>query len=484
MLPDTDAVTGSVNETTTLPQRSRAGCQQCRRRRRKCDEQRLCCSGCLERNLICNWQRGMTNDARVSRRKPKYNKDFALPHEMGPLTTVFAAPPGPIVQRLVSHFCVTSPLWLTIGGNKNVATCLRLVMPALKRSPLVLDCVLAVAAGDLSKYQPASSDMTNLSYGFYGQAVTGLQSALKRESRSATSFIHSDDTLLAIILLCVHEAVNFTHSDRMFPHINAAAVMCYNRSFSVAEDPPLRGLLFEIFCYIFTLTAFSHGRNLQLPLALQVFNSPFLLGSQYQGVLLGVSLELFSMILRVSILTSKITFPSLLNAATSTELEHIETQLRNWQLPRPADDTNDQPAVDESITSELYRLACLIHVKRIRRPDLALQSSEIQGLLLKFIAGLNTLPPTSPANGILCWPLVVAGMCAVVISHRRLIVGRLRKNHETWRSDILSKSADLLCREWREDKPAGGCWSRNVEGECLITPEAAMHPFEFPIILV
>lgn len=272
----------------------------------------------------------------------------------------------------------------------------------------------------------------------------------------------------------------------MFPHINAAAVMCHNRSFSIAQDPPLRGLLFELFCYIFTLTAFSHSHNLQLPLALQVFNSPFLQGSQYQGILLGLSRELFSIILRISIITNRIPYPPLVDAATRIELELIETQLSNWQQPESTNDTDEPPTVDESITSELYRLACLIHVKRILAPDLALQSTEIQGILIQFITGLNTLPPTSPANGILCWPLVVAGMCAVIGSHRSLILGRLRKNYETWRSDILRKSADLLCKQWREHRPSRGFRSKDLEGGDLdaCTPPVTNRPFEFPIILL
>lgn len=186
--------------TTALPQRSKAGCQQCRRRRRKCDEQHPSCNRCSERNLTCNWQREVKNPKKAIHRKRKSNKDFALPYEMISLTTVFATPVGSIVEKLVSHFSATSPLWLTVGGNKRIATCLRLIMPALHRSPLVLNCVLAVAAGDLSKYQPASSDMTNLSYGFYGQAVAGIQSAVNHELLSTgptRSNIHTGITLLS-----------------------------------------------------------------------------------------------------------------------------------------------------------------------------------------------------------------------------------------------------------------------------------------------
>jgi len=269
----------------------------------------------------------------------------------------------------------------------------------------------------------------------------------------------------------------------MFPHLNAAALLCSNRSFSTAQNPLLRGLLFEVFCYIFTLTSFSHSGNLQLPLALQVFNSPFL-GNQYQGILLELSLELFHMILRISILINKTSSSSFFDPTTRTELELIETQLYNWQHPKTSEDTEKIASNDESIASELYRLACLIHVKKILTPDLSLQSPEIQHLVLQFTINLKDLSPTSPANGILCWPLVVAGMCATAGTHRRLILGRVRKNNEMWRSEIFTKSADLLCKQWREDKLSGGFQAWAMIGPHDTDVEVADSLSEFPVIFL
>lgn len=188
----------------TLKHRSKFGCQACRRRKRKCNEIHPTCNFCLERNLPCNWEREVTSTRKLARSKRKVNKDFVLPHEMTSLTTVFTAPIGSIVQRLVSHFSATSPFWLTVGGSRKVDTCLRLLMPALYRSPLVLNCVLAVSAGDMSKYQPASSDLTNLSYGFYGQAVAGIQSAINNELVSPQSSMLAGETGIASSRRTIH----------------------------------------------------------------------------------------------------------------------------------------------------------------------------------------------------------------------------------------------------------------------------------------
>ncbi|ETS74476.1 hypothetical protein PFICI_14342 [Pestalotiopsis fici W106-1] len=437
-------------------QRSKTGCQQCRRRKRKCDERRPSCTGCVERGLPCQWIREPPSRPRIPPRHSPYNRDFAVPHEMRSLMTVFTIPTSSVKERLLAHFQAYSPLWLTIGGDVRRSTLLSLVMPAVERSPLVFDCVMALSAGDLSKYESTSSDLINLANSFYGQALAGVRSALDREflsSNSAKSLDYTeDDTLLAVLLLCVHEAVNFTATYRILPHINAAAAICHNRSRSTAANSRLRGLLFEFFCYFFALIAFSHGHALQLHLGPSIFASPFLEANDDQGILLGGRcLMVLSCILKVATLTSARN-----GNATVAENSHapalraIEMQLSDWSgVPLPDDDRTT--LLPDDAIAEIYRLACLIHVKRLLGRD-SNGFSDIQRLLSQFISLLNRLPTTSPANGILCWPLVVAGMSSVDATHRRLIVGRLRTVHETWRSKILTGSAALLESIWKEDK--------------------------------
>lgn len=273
------------------------------------------------------------------------------------------------------------------------------------------------------------------------------------------------------------QAVNFTNTDRLLPHINAAATLCYNRSFSAAKDARLRGLLFEIFCYIASLTSFSHGRHLLLPVVLQVFDSPFLSGNQYQGILLGQCSKIFCFILRVAMLTNNTGANDLLDETRASELKSIEAQLAEHLIPEP--DNCCTAAVDERTTSHLYRLACLIHVKRTLDPELDPKDPVVQNIVVQFIKYLYMLPSTSPANGILCWPLVVAGLSSVDTSHRRLIAGRLRKNHETWRTDILSLSADILSRQWKQRKVFLG-----VSDSPAIEPVKVQRAFEYPVVLL
>ncbi|KAI1362300.1 fungal-specific transcription factor domain-containing protein [Xylaria arbuscula] len=442
----TKSTVGSASKAPATVKRSRSGCQQCRQRRRKCDEQHPSCSACMQRNLPCDWSR-QASRARVSNRQVQYNKEFEVPRDMRSLVTIFTVPTMSIKEKLLAHFCDNSPLWLTIGGDTRKSTLLDLIMPVATRSQLVSDCILALAAGDLNKYEPSSSEMSNLTNSFYGQAMAGLRSTLNHESDLCDPA--GDDTLLAILILCAHEAVNFTETDRILPHINAAAAICYNRSYSMATDSRLRGLLFEFFCYFFALTSFSHGHALHLYLGRHIFDSTT---DDGPGILLGRRCrEVFSCILEVAMLARQPyqTSPEAEQSRVD-ELLLLKAQLSGWSsLPLQDDDIMAQ---DEHIIAELYRVACIVHIQTTLTSDHSDDSMELQYLVAQFISALDLLPPSSPANGILCWPLVVVGMAAEVATHRRLIVGRLRAMHGIWRSDILSKSTDLLHKIWKRDK--------------------------------
>lgn len=181
----TDAMT--AQDSTTRALRSKDGCRQCRKRKRKCDEQQPSCSACLERALSCEYQRADPVRRRYNRRQQLFNKDFAIPQEMGSLTTVFAVPAALVMDELLLHFRNNSPLWLTTCGDAKSFACVDLISPIVHKSPLVMNCVLTLAAGDLCKYRPMKSDMTSLYLSFYGQAVAGLHVALDQELQQIAS---------------------------------------------------------------------------------------------------------------------------------------------------------------------------------------------------------------------------------------------------------------------------------------------------------
>ncbi|KAH9234082.1 hypothetical protein K456DRAFT_1805171, partial [Colletotrichum gloeosporioides 23] len=441
--------------------RSKTGCQQCRQRKRKCDETHPRCTSCIKRGLSCNWQPPKRRSQQIARRRHAFNKDFAVQSEMRSLITVFALPPASVQDRLMSHFRAKSPRWLSASGGERSEDYLGLIIPVAIRNPVVLNCILALAAGDMCKYEPASSNLLGLTHGFYGQAVAGINAALsKQNDRSENTAVSShlsdgheassgDDVVLAIILLCVHEAVNYTHSDRLIPHVNAVAALCSGSCEDAKTDSSLRAITIEIFCYFAALISFSHGRELKLDLASHIFNSPTVWGNGFHGTLLVHRCrEIFSTILKVSVLIKDTSLVSTVPYPVAVELRKFESQL----LSLSTDAEHCAAKTHEDTTSELYRLACLAYIKLLLTPTLSHRSLEIQLLVRRFVVELSRLPSDSPANNILCWPMVVIGLCSVMAVHRRDIGGRLRRMHETsWRSDIVSRSAEFLSQRWKED---------------------------------
>ncbi|ODM18376.1 hypothetical protein SI65_06247 [Aspergillus cristatus] len=171
-----------------------------------------------------------------------------------------------------------------------------------------------------------------------------------------------DDVLLAILLLCVHEAHNFSDPSRMFPHLNAAAVILRQRLCFAPPNPELRTFLLEIFCYFFALVAFSHGSSLDIAPVARVFESISVNGgdSRSQSLLLGPSQDLIATIFCVSMLMHS---PNkLTDDERRLELTHIELQLQNLDTNCPATNQGDL-SHDDLALFELYRLACLVYVR-------------------------------------------------------------------------------------------------------------------------
>lgn len=283
------------------------------------------------------------------------------------------------------------------------------------------------------------------------------------------------------------QAVNFSTISRIFPHLVAAVTLCNDHPFAGdTRNTELRGLFFEVLCYILTLTSFSHGHSLPLHLITpRVFTTLFSAPDGYKGVLLGNQCrEIFSLILRVSMLQRRLTSPYDLDETSAVELRDLKSQLERGFTTNVRKD--EAAACDEIAISELYRLACLIYVEKMLDAERKDNSEAMQNKMALFISTLNSVPPSSPANNILTWPLFVAGMSSVVPSHRRLIIGRLKRNYESWwRSDILSKSADLLSQKWKQDDSIeDGTISRRTETIATQWPGIGNHMADFPVALL
>ncbi|KAB8207780.1 fungal-specific transcription factor domain-containing protein [Aspergillus parasiticus] len=470
--------------------RSRTGCLTCRRRKKKCDERHPVCSGCDRNRLPCGW---VSNDLVPRTRRPRGRRQLAvtqLPHEAQAMVNVFAVPKPGMVQRLLSHFIDHSPRWLSTRTGKRRSDFLQYLLPAVSGNLLVHNCVLMIASADLTKYCRNDIEVQAVAVEYYGKAVSALQGSLNEElaTIAAYNLSGSDYTPLAVLLLCLHECQNFTNSTRIVPHLNAAAALLLRRLHYTPEDLALRSFLFELFCYYFSLVAFSHGSKLSLCQASAIFNSPIVTQYLQQGNVMGTSQRLFMCIFRISMLVEKVTSERQIHDSPArAELVMLEEQLIAWQAELPSRRDADVAWLNDAITSELYRLACLIYIKKVLDTSLSDHSPPIQALVLAFVEHLGHLPPDAPSNNILCWPLVVAGLSAVVVTHQRAISTRLGQIYDIWRSDILCQSAAFLRQKWRDDRNHSAAASSGEHGKGQNDSPVAINDIlklQFPVILV
>ncbi|KAE8410483.1 fungal-specific transcription factor domain-containing protein [Aspergillus pseudocaelatus] len=439
--------------------RSRTGCLTCRRRKKKCDERQPICSGCDRNHLPCEW---VSNELAPRTRRPRGRRQLAvaqLPHEAQSMLNVFAVPKPGMKERLLSHFIDHSPRWLSTRTGTRRSDFLKYLLPAVSGNLQVHNCVLMIASADLAKYCRDDDEVQAVAVEYYGKAVSALQGSLNEE--------------LAI------------------PHLNAAAALLLRRLHYTPEDQALRSFLFELFCYYFSLVAFSHASKLSLCQASVIFSSPIVTQYLQQGNVMGTSQRLFMCIFRISMLAEKVTSERQLHDSPARmELVMLEQQLVAWQAGLPTRGDADVAWLNDAITSELYRLACLIYIKKVLDTALSDHSPPIQALVMAFVEHLGHLPPDAPSNNILCWPLVVAGLSAVVGTHQRAISTRLGQIYDIWRSDILCQSAAFLRQKWRDDRnpnrhsAASSCEEKEKGQDDSTVAINDILKLQFPVILV
>lgn len=208
-----------------------------------------------------------------------------------------------------------------------------------------------------------------------------------------------------------------------------------------------------MFCYFFALASFSLGTRLPLSRAYCIFNSPSVAQHIQRGHIMGTSQHLFIAIYQISSLGLKLASSDLNEiSAARSELSSLDYNLSCVETKPGSDYKKDPELHNDAVTSELYRLACRIHIQRLLVSSIPDEDPSILTLVEEFVNQLRLLPSNSPSHSILSWPLVVAGFSAKSTLHQRMIVGKLTQIYDEWQSDIFSKGAAYLQEKWRKEK--------------------------------
>ncbi|KAF9884580.1 hypothetical protein FE257_001464 [Aspergillus nanangensis] len=434
---------------------SKTGCLTCRRRKKKCDERHPTCTACHRNALDCVWPTAETAARpRRPRRRQIVVAGSRLPAELSAMMTVFALPSPGLVRRLLHHFTQHGPMWLTSRSRNSRTAILFDLFPEAMESPLVLNCVLMTAAEDLLKYD-SSMELQAAAIDYYGEAIAGLRGALASEPDGDD--LTSDQTLLAVALFCLHEAQNYSDSNRLIPHLNGAAILLRRRLHTIPPNLSLRKFLFEMFCYFFSIAAFTHGPSLAFTDSSHIFDFPGLDEYLHTGTIMGTSQTAFPIIFRLSRYLSESSTETSIRAAPNLHFDLIRTA-QDLQDLRPSfqispDMTTE--SINDGVTFELYRLAYLIYLNQVIGPGILTDVPLLPEMVTSFIRYLAQLPAESPSDGFLCWPLVVVGLHALDRTHQMAVAQKLKAIHHRFRSEIFSRNLAFLRRWWREGQSLG-----------------------------
>ncbi|KOC17061.1 AMP-binding enzyme [Aspergillus flavus AF70] len=378
--------------------RSKDGCLTCRRRKKKCDERHPTCTGCHRNHLTCQWP---TTEVAVRMRRPRRRQvlsDMTIPPELAAMVTVFAVPSPGLVRRLLDHFAKHGPMWLTSRmGNRRTAI-LSHIFPEAMESPLILHCVLMIAAKDLLKYD-SNVGLQASAVEYYGRAISGLREALSGEQLANEPT--SDHNLLAVALFCLHESQNYCHNDQILPHLNAAAALLRPRLHLVPPNSSLRKFLVEMFCYFFSITAFTHSVHLSLSEARQIFEFPGLLEHLQSGSIMGTSQKVFFILFRVALQLSQVEPTTFSNRRIYRDIVSAERDLRDNRASFQIFPDMSAETINDGVTFELYRLACVIFLQSLIDESITIFAPPIQEMVSSFVTHLSMLPPESPSDGFL-----------------------------------------------------------------------------------
>lgn len=207
--------------------RPSTGCQTCRNKRIKCDEQKPSCLNCRKSKRVCYGYRDQLDlkfrDQNKVAKRHATESNMALEicyHETrSPLLRSFSVNPDEAVLNQFSSFCVLT------GGVKEGHDTFPALIPSLYASAnSTSPCIPAVSAMAWVTSAPfaTTSQRMGAARRKYGEAVVKLRDALQ-DSRTAKA----DDALFTVLLMLMLE--NMTATSKSMPnpskHINGAIML-------------------------------------------------------------------------------------------------------------------------------------------------------------------------------------------------------------------------------------------------------------------
>ena len=218
-----------MSESGTSPQpasasgrRSRLGCIECRKRRKKCDEAHPICSACLERGAECIYPRRNLSSNALAPIKPASRPGPKVLLNISPTDT----------SELIHHFDSTVANLISFSRSGTTNPFFANILPLVPESKLVRSAVESVASAHLAVLGPGSQfDAQYLQSRTLSLLAHGL-------SRDDLSDVDAEQLLAATLLLIYYEVVlgNSVWTARC--HLQGARAILENKPYLISFDSP------------------------------------------------------------------------------------------------------------------------------------------------------------------------------------------------------------------------------------------------------
>ncbi|KAL4911373.1 fungal-specific transcription factor domain-containing protein [Aspergillus multicolor] len=447
--------------------RTRSGCLTCRRRKKKCDEQKPRCAACARNGLLCSWPPlppTQIDEAIIVSNQEAGATDSGANISEAPHLQLCDSPRRtgmflPESSTLLSHYLArTGGLLATVPTGLNPFT--SSVVAIAYNDDLVMHPILALSGSHLSFQLGDRRDRNGIeraTYTHYSQALKSMQRAVSDPNLDTVAVMK---VLLSMMLLCHYEAISGNLAGSMFSHLRASRKLILRlrkcRDIFETDDCKMHyGLIIELYSYIVlanSITPYGMIPSRAIPL------DPFLLSLHSElgdfeafGTMFGGTHELFEVLMHVSVHADQGIEPRpSLDAENKYAL--LKARVLQWTPPTIA---SADPIFLAQRTGvlEVIRHAVLIYLETMTRlvsRDDEVRMEQIQGLVDIAVAYMRQAT-YSPYQCIALWALIIVGTCSTRHEDQETVSGLLLNNQFKMRNTV--QAGHLLKMLWADSDP-------------------------------
>ncbi|KAM5363442.1 hypothetical protein ACJZ2D_012009 [Fusarium nematophilum] len=463
--------------------RTTTGCLTCRSRKKKCDEGRPCCAGCLRGGLNCIWPRHVGSDFSIKAPSPRHRDPISDSQDAVPTSPIscqlsmakantaygLTAESSLLLQHYLSETAV-----LLSAGTPSQNPFIVYVLPLAQRDSLLMHSVLAVGGAHLAYKLPDAVNVENATSRHYLHAIRGVRETISSGQVDDKNSIQRLTLILSF--LCQYEVLNNAPTRVLSLHLRAIRQLFlrliekgYNPSIPLDDLDEFLSFVYEGYSFLVcansiapSTTSGENDISCQEPLRALRQSSCF-------GSIFGGAQGLFELIPQVQNLYLRrlaeeamdITSPSL---GFQAGYDRLSCLIESWTIESTLETPSasleethsDLDFNQRSMAAEVIRNSLRIYLftslcgSGTPTPETQTSIEDIAKTVIDMAAVLEDSPYASHT----VWALVIAGSCLLDDKYRSRLAESLTQSRYKMRHlSAVRKVLELL---WADDGDAYG----------------------------